>query len=72
VSSIDRQIGGDHYKQLGCYQPWEIAAATFTEEEMRGAMKLKVIKYLLRNKTCSREDIEKAHHTMGLYLELTS
>jgi len=67
---LNSQVGGDHYKGKEGYQPWEIARVWCSDEELKGAMKLKVLKYILRSKG-GREDIEKAYHTIGLYLELT-
>lgn len=71
-SALDVQFGGSHYKDLGQFQPWEVAAHWLTPEEMKGAMKLTVMSYLAReSKKGGREDIKKAMHTIQLYLELT-
>jgi uncharacterized protein DUF3310 len=67
--ALNQQIGGDHYKKLGIYQPWEVFAVWLTPEELRGYMKGTVIAYLAREKG-GHEDIEKAKHTMELYLTL--
>ena len=65
---LDEQRGGDHYKQLGHYQPWEVAAAWLTPEELRGAMKFTVISYLAREQQKGGDlDIDKAHHTIELW-----
>lgn len=72
-SAIDIQHGGDHYKKMGQYQPWLIAKALLSPEELKGAAKLTVLSYLLREQDKGgRADIEKAMHTLQLYLELTS
>ena len=68
----DRQEGGDHYAKLGDYQPWIVLTKWMTDEELKGAMKKDVIGYLARESDKGgREDIKKAHHTLGIYLELT-
>lgn len=71
-SALEEQQGGDHYKKLGRYQPWEVLSKWMTPEEMKGAMKKDVIGYLCREQDKGgREDIKKALHTLQLYLELT-
>ena len=37
------QIGGDHYKKLGEFQPWQVASKWLTPEELKGAVKLTVM-----------------------------
>jgi len=72
TSPLDKQIGGDHYKKLGKYQPWEVLDKWMTPEELKGFAKGTVISYLAREEDKGgRTDIEKAWHTLGLYLELT-
>lgn len=72
MSEMDKQVGGDHYKNLGAYQPWWVLQKWLTPEELKGAMKKDVIKYLQREALKNgREDIEKAYHVLGIYLELT-
>lgn len=72
-SALNSQVGGDHYKKLGIYQPWEVFKRWMTPEEFKGAMKKEVITYLAREQDKGgREDIEKAMHTMQIYLELTA
>lgn len=72
-SALDTQVGGDHYKQLGMYQPWEVLAKWLTPEELRGYGKGTVIAYLARERAKGgREDIKKAMHTLQLYLELSA
>jgi len=73
-SALDTQISGDHYKKLGIYQPWQVAHAQMSSEELKGYLKGTVLGYLARKKGSAadqRKDIEKAHHTLGIYLELT-
>lgn len=71
-SSLQSQVGGDHYKSLGEYQPWQVLSKWLIAEELQGYMKGTVIVYLCRNKENVREDIEKAKHTIELYLELSA
>ena len=71
-SALNSQEGGDHYKKLGEYQPWVVLSKWMTPEELKGAMKKDVIAYLCRESDKGgRKDIKKAHHTLGMYLELT-
>lgn len=68
---LDIQIGGDHYKKMGAYQPWLVLQAHMTPEEFRGYMKGNAIVYLLREgKKGTDEDIAKAGHTLEGLLEL--
>ena len=72
TSALDVQEGGDHYKKLGQYQPWEVLSRWMTPEELKGAMKKEVISYLARESDKGgRLDIKKAMHTLQIYLELT-
>jgi len=73
ASAIDVQIGGDHYKKLAEYQPWEVLARWMTPEELRGYAKGTSIAYLAREQDKGGEvDIEKAIHTLQLYKEMLS
>ena len=72
-SALDVQEGGDHYKKMGEYQPWEVAEKWLTPEELKGAMKLTVLSYLAREVDKGGEmDIQKAKHTLDIYLELVA
>lgn len=72
TNAIDTQVGGDHYKKLGQYQPWEVLLRWMTAEEFRGFMKGTAVTYLAREQSKGgREDIRKAMHTLQGYLELT-
>jgi hypothetical protein len=64
------QVGGDHYKRHGEYQPWCVLPKWLSPEELLGYAKGEAIVYLMRNK-CGREDIEKARHVLELYLDAT-
>ena len=70
-STFNDQKGGDHYKKMGDYQPWQVLAKWMSPVELKGFMKGTVIAYLAREEDKGGDlDIEKAHHTMSLYLEL--
>ena len=70
-SAIDVQVGGDHYKKLGAYQPWEVLARCMTPDELRGFGKGTVIAYLMRERDKGGvQDITKARHTLQLLEEL--
>lgn len=72
MSALDKQEGGDHYKKLGRYQPWEVLSKWLTPEELRGFAKGTVIAYLAREQDKGgRQDIKKALHTLQIYLELS-
>ena len=71
MSALEQQVGGDHYKKLGAYQPWEVLAKWMTPDELRGFMKGTVIAYLARERDKGGDaDIAKALHTMQIYTEL--
>lgn len=68
---LDVQIGGDHYKKLGDYQPWEVLKRWLTPEEFRGYMKGTAIAYLARERDKGGDmDIEKSKHTLEGLLAL--
>lgn len=70
-SAKETQVGGDHYKKMGEYQPWQVAAEWLTPEELRGYMKGTVIAYLAREQDKGKDlDIEKALHTIQLFQEV--
>ena len=70
-STLDVQVGGDHYKKLGQYQPWQVCAACMTPAELRGYMKGTVIAYLMREQDKGGDlDIKKAAHTIQLWEEV--
>jgi hypothetical protein len=73
ASSLDTQVGGDHYKKLGDYQPWLVLRACMTAEELRGYMKGTAIAYLMRERDKGGTvDIKKAAHTLAGYLDLVA
>lgn len=67
-SPLDSQVGGNHYKEMGEFQPWNVLAHWLTPEELRGYMKGTVIAYLARERAKGSDtDIEKSMHTMELW-----
>lgn len=71
LSALDIQEGGDHYKKLGAYQPWEVLRRWLTPEEFRGYMKGTAIAYLAREQDKGgMQDIRKAGHTLQGLVEL--
>jgi hypothetical protein len=73
-TTMDTQVGGDHYKTMGV-QPWEAMEAWFTPEEYRGYHKGTAIGYIAREqRKGGLDDIKKAiHHLQRLveYVEAT-
>jgi hypothetical protein len=70
-SHLNTQHGGDHYKKLGDYQPWQVLKTWLTEEEFCGYMKGTAIAYLAREKDKGGDlDIKKATHTLQALLEM--
>lgn len=71
TAAKDVQVGGDHYKTMGDYQPFQVAAEWLTPEELRGYMKGTVIAYLAREKQKGGDqDIAKSLHFIQLFEEL--
>lgn len=71
LSVLDKQEGGDHYRKLGAYQPWEVLRHWLTPEEFRGYMKGTAIAYLAREQDKGGMlDIKKATHTLQGLTEL--
>ena len=57
-----KQIGGDHYMNMGV-QPWKAMESWMTPEEFRGFLKGNAIKYLARSNTKGGAmDVRKAGH----------
>lgn len=72
ISALETQEGGNHYVKLGQYQPWEVLSKWMTHEELKGYAKGTVVAYLAREADKGgRLDIQKAMHTLQIYLELT-
>lgn len=70
-SALESQVGGDHYKKLGKYQPWLVLKEWLTPEEFRGYMKGQAIAYLARERDKGGDqDIAKAEHYLRGLLEM--
>lgn len=71
ASANDTQHGGDHYKKLGQFQPWDVLQAWLTPEEYRGWQKGVAIVYLARERDKGGdEDIMKAGHHLTKLIEV--
>lgn len=70
MSANDKQVGGDHYRAMGDFQPWNVLKAWLTPEEYRGYQKGVVIAYLAREKAKGGDqDIAKAAHHLSKLVE---
>ena len=71
ASANDTQHGGDHYKKLGQFQPWDVLQAWLTPEEYRGWQKGVTIVYLARERDKGGDqDIMKAGHHIEKLVEV--
>jgi len=72
TSSADAtQVGGDHYKAMGDFQPWNVLMHWLTPEEYRGWQKGNAIVYLARERAKGgNQDIAKAGHHLQKLLEV--
>jgi hypothetical protein len=68
----DRQVGGQHYKDMPM-QPWDVMQAVMSREEFIGFLKGNIIKYSMRagQKAGAGDDGEKARHYRQKLLELS-
>lgn len=58
----DRQVGGDHYHQIGI-QPWTVMESVLSHEEFIGYLKGNIIKYAMRaGRKDGSDDAAKAWH----------
>lgn len=63
TKASDTQVGGDHYRNMGDFQPWDVLQHWLTVEEYRGWMKGNAIVYLARERQKGGDqDIAKAAH----------
>lgn len=70
-SALDTQVGGDHYKTMGEFQPWSVLQSWLTPEEFRGYMKGTAIAYLARERQKGGDqDVSKATHTLQGLIEM--
>lgn len=64
ISSLDRQVGANHYKEMGI-QPWEIALKNKLDPWEHSS-----VKYILRHRRKNRiQDLEKAIHCIEFMIE---
>lgn len=58
----DRQVGGDHYKEMGV-EPWDVVD-TWPLEQRIGAYRLSALKYIMRmgSKDERLQEVEKSGH----------
>lgn len=67
----NKQVGGDHYKKYGDYQPWEVLRYWLTEEEYRGWQKGNILVYIARERDKNGdEDLKKGFHHLEKLLEV--
>jgi hypothetical protein len=65
------QIGGDHYRNKGIYQPWDVMEAWMSFSEFKGFLKGNVIKYLARaDDKGGLQDLQKAQHYLAKLIEI--
>lgn len=71
MNANEKQVGGDHYKTMGDYQPWEVLRHWLTPEEYRGYQKGVVIAYLARERAKGGDqDLKKAAHHLQKLIEV--
>jgi|TARA_R110000744_G_scaffold80963_1_gene159105 hypothetical protein len=68
MSALDKQIGGDHYKNQGI-QPLEATLANYGYIGLEAAVSTKVNKYISRNKGDKVENLQKAVHVLQILIE---
>lgn len=71
MSASDTQVGGNHYKDMGDFQPWDVLKHWLTPEEYRGYQKGVAIAYLARERSKGgAQDIAKAAHHLQKLIEV--
>ena len=69
-SSLDKQEGGSHYKDM-TVQPWAVMQAVMTHEEFVGFLKGNIIKYGMRaGRKDGTDDAGKLQHYMEKLAEV--
>jgi len=71
IKPDDRQVGGNHYKDMAI-QPWTVMQAVLTDEEFIGFLKGNIIKYSMRQgrKLGAGDDADKAKHYLAKLKEM--
>lgn len=65
------QIGGDHYKSFGNFQPWTVFEHWYPTEEFLAYLMMSAIAYLPRERMKGGvQDVEKAIHTLQKWVEV--
>lgn len=71
TNASNTQIGGDHYRAMGEFQPWDVLQHWLTPEEYRGYQKGVAIAYLARERAKGGDqDIAKAAHHLQKLIEV--
>lgn len=71
MSANDEQVGGNHYRQFGEFQPWEVMRHWLSREQYIGYMKGSMISYLARSDSKGgAEDLRKVAHYSRKLLEV--
>ena len=70
MSQNNVQIGGKHYKEMK-HQPLEVVLDNLGYEAFKGACITKLLKYIMRDKGESLEDLKKALHVLHWLVEVT-
>lgn len=66
---LKRQVGGDHYMDMGI-QPIDVMKAAFTSEQLEGFLRGNVLKYLMRYPQKNGvTDVKKAQHYMEMLIK---
>ena len=73
TTTTEHQVGGEHYRRLGDYQPWLVLRHWLTTEQLTGYLLGSAVAYLGRFNATEPgkggiEDVRKAIHTLK-YLE---
>lgn len=61
------QIGGDHYLKLNV-QPWDVMRAWFGRAKFMSYLLMTALKYIARDKSNKREDVQKAIHYLQQWI----
>ena len=62
MTADERQVGGDHYKDMPM-QPWDVMQALMSADQFEGFLRGNIIKYSMRaGRKEGSNDAEKARH----------
>lgn len=76
TNASNTQIGGDHYKAMGEFQPWDVLQHWLTPEQFNGFLLGSAIAYLGRYNTTGVAgkggtiDLQKAAHYLDKLIEV--